>query len=95
MQYKIVSADPFIGQIKVNYYHNNQFVCQYQIDVPIVEGKFVTGEALEKEIQDRAPTGLVARLEQVNAASNFANLESLVQTQTLELLPVSETPQPT
>jgi hypothetical protein len=78
MDYKIIKADPLLGQITVNYHHDSRLLGTYTIDVPIENGKFVTGEKLEKEIQDRAPTFLIERQEGIAQASNFSSLEKLV-----------------
>lgn len=84
MEYKIVSANAEIGQIQVAYSEDGVTLASYAIDVPIVAGAYVTGEALEAEILARAPTWLVTRRAIAQSASGFENI----------LARVDETPAP-
>lgn len=79
MDYKITRAISEIGQIEVTYTNNGKDVAVYAIDVPVVDGAFITGEALDAEIRHRAPTWLVEREEAVKAAPNFDQIAALVQ----------------
>lgn len=78
MEYKIVAATPEIGQIEVAYFIGGEHVATYAIDVPIVDGLYITGEALSNEIHHRAPVWLVERKQSVHAAPNFAEIEALI-----------------
>ena len=78
MEYKIVAATPEIGQIEVAYFMSGEHVGTYAIDVPIVDGLYITGEVLSNEIQHRAPVWLVERKQSVHAAPNFAEIEALI-----------------
>lgn len=79
MDYKITAANAAIGQIEVTYSNEGVDIAAYAIDVPIVDGVFITGEALVEEIQRRAPTWLVLRKEEVANAVGFNTIHSLVE----------------
>lgn len=79
MEYKIINATPGTGQIEVLYTHNGKNVSVYAIDVPVVDGVFLTGEALEAEILSRAPTWIIQREQEVKAASGFEQIASRVE----------------
>ena len=79
MEYTITAANAAIGQIEVTYKNNGDTVATYAIDVPVVDGAFITGEALEAEIQRRAPTWLVERTQEVQAATGFDAIVAQVQ----------------
>lgn len=79
MDYKIIRANAAIGQIDVAYYNNGQIVGVYAMDVPVVNGAFLTGEALDAEIKHRAPVWAVQRKEEVSSATGFDRIEALVQ----------------
>ena len=83
MDYKITAADAALGQIEVTYLNNAETVAVYTIDVPIVSGHYITGEVLTQEIMRRAPVWLMERKEAVSTASNFANIQALVQSVTV------------
>ena len=55
MDYKIVGATASLGQIEVAYFEGEKQYGVYAIDVPVVEGAFLTGDALHAEIMHRAP----------------------------------------
>ena len=79
MDYKIIAVDTAIGQLTVMFVDSaGAEVATYAVDVPIVEGSFVTGIDLEREIQQRAPIWLLERTQLINTVSNLAHLESLV-----------------
>jgi hypothetical protein len=59
MDYKIIDVNADIKQIKVAYYHEEQLIGHYDIDVPFENNTPVPGPMLEKEIQDRAPVHMV------------------------------------
>lgn len=80
MEYKIVSANAKIGQIQVAYSENGVALASYAIDVPIVAGAYVTGDALEAEILARAPTWLVNRMAAAQTASGFEDILARVDT---------------
>ena len=79
MDYRITKATPEIGQIEVTYTYNGRALATYAIDVPIVEGAFITGDALESEIQHRAPTWLVEREQAIATAAGFEQITARVQ----------------
>lgn len=79
MEFKIIRATAQIGQIEVEYTKDGSFVGVYAIDVPIVEGQFLTGEALTAEILLRAPSWETQRKAEIAGATNFAEIEALVQ----------------
>jgi len=79
MDYRITAADAALGQIEVTYLKDGVSVAAYTIDVPIVDGQYITGDALAQEIMRRAPLWLVERQQAANAAPNFANIQALVQ----------------
>lgn len=79
MDYRITAADAVLGQIEVTYLNNAETVAVYTIDVPIVNGHYITGDALDKEIIRRAPLWLVERQQAASTAPNFSHIEALVQ----------------
>ena len=83
--YKVVRAAREIGQIEVAYFDGEKHLGTWAIDVPVQDGQFLTGEALDAEIMHRAPTWAVEREQVVVAASGFDQIEAMVQ----------ELPQPT
>jgi hypothetical protein len=85
MDYQIIRAAPEIGQIEVLYKDGNQPVGAYAIDVPVVDGAFLTGDALHNEIMHRAPTWVSQRAQEVASATGFSQIVALVQP-----LPVDE-----
>lgn len=78
MDYRITRAISELGQIEVTYTHEGKDVATYAIDVPVVDGAFLTGEALDAEIRHRAPTWLVEREQAVATASGFDQIAALV-----------------
>lgn len=85
MDYQIIRATPEIGQIEVLYKDGNKPVGAYAIDVPVVDGAFLTGDALHNEIMHRAPTWVSQRTQEVASATGFDQIVALVQP-----LPVDE-----
>lgn len=79
MDYKIVRANESIGQIEVAYTDNNILVGVYAIDVPVENGAFIVGQALENLIQAQAPIWLTQRQSDVASATNFDQIKALVQ----------------
>ena len=98
MEYKIVAANAAIGQISVAYLDTAQkIVAIYAIDVPIVDGAFISGSTLEAEIQSRAPFWLLERTAAVATANNFDMLAGLIDTEfvaTIVAPPSSIVPEP-
>jgi hypothetical protein len=85
MDYQIIRATPEIGQIEVLYKEGDKSVAAYAIDVPVVDGAFLTGDALHNEIMHRAPTWVSQRAQEVATATGFDQITALVQP-----LPVDE-----
>lgn len=80
MRYNIIAADRSIGQIQVAYKDNDENVVGiYAIDVAVIDGKFLTGDALHQEILHRAPTWVSTREQEVRSATGFDEIEALVQ----------------
>jgi hypothetical protein len=79
MDYRIIAANAEIGQIQVTYSDSGTDIATYAIDVPVVDGAFLTGDALVAEIQSRAPVWLVTRKATVAAATGFDAITALVQ----------------
>lgn len=79
MDFQIIRATPEIGQIEVLYKQGDQPVAVYAIDVPIVDGAFLTGDGLVAEIQHRAPVWVTQRNEQVKTATGFDLILAMVQ----------------
>jgi hypothetical protein len=84
MDYRIISADATIGQIQVTYSNAGTDIATYAIDVPVVDGAFLTGDALVAEIQTRAPVWLLERKTAVAAATGFDQINALVQAPTTQ-----------
>lgn len=83
MDYRIIAADATIGQIQVTYSNAGEDIATYAIDVPVVNGAFLTGDALAEEIQRRAPVWLLERKTEVAAATGFDQINALVQAPTV------------
>jgi hypothetical protein len=79
MDYQIISANSATGQIEVLYKDNGQSVGVYAIDVPIVNGEFITGQTLHNEIMHRAPLWVSQRDQEVKTAVGFDQIVALVQ----------------
>ena len=79
MEYQIIRATPEIGQIEVLYKEGDKPVGVYAIDVPVMDGAFLTGDALHAEIMHRAPTWVNQREQEVATATGFDQIVSLVQ----------------
>lgn len=79
MEYKIVSANAAIGQIQVAFSEDGVELASYAIDVPIVAGAYLTGDALEAEILTRAPTWLVNRKALAQTASGFEHILARIE----------------
>ena len=79
MDYRIIAANAEIGQIQVTYSDSGADIATYAIDVPVVDGAFLTGDALTAEIQMRAPVFLVERKAAVAVATGFDEIQALVQ----------------
>jgi hypothetical protein len=81
MDYDIISADENIGQIEVAYKDDTgKCVGVYAIDVPIVDGMFIVGDALHQEIVHRAPLWLIERKNLLASTPNFEDIKRLVGT---------------
>jgi hypothetical protein len=78
MDYQIIRATPEIGQIEVLYKEGEKLLGTYAIDVPVVDGAFLTVEALHEEIMHRAPTWATQREQEVATASGFDSISALV-----------------
>lgn len=79
MDYQIISANAQIGQIQVLYKQDGNPVATFAIDVPIVGGAFVTGDALDVEIKQRAPIWMTQRKNDLATATGFDAITALVQ----------------
>ena len=79
MDYQIVKATPEIGQIEVLYKDGDKPLGVFAIDVPVVDGAFLTGEALHEEIMHRAPTWMTQREQEVQTVAGFDAIAALVQ----------------
>ena len=79
MEYQITSANAEIGQIEVLYKQDGVAIAAYAIDVPVVDGAFLTVAELDVEIQHRAPTWLEVRKQEVITATGFDVINALVQ----------------
>lgn len=78
MDYQIIRAVPEIGQIEVLYKDGDKLYGVYAIDVPVVDGKFLTGDALHEEILHRAPVWATQREQEIATATGFSDIEELV-----------------
>lgn len=79
IEYQIVRAAAETGQIDVLYKNDGNVLGIYAIDVPIVDGAFLTGDTLHSEIMHRAPVWVAQRGQEVAAATGFADILALVQ----------------
>lgn len=80
IKHKIISADATFGQIQVRYYTDeNPVGFVYAIDVPIVDGAFISGAVLTAEIESRSPTWALQRISEVATAPGFAAIAQSVE----------------
>ena len=80
MEFTIVKAHADIGQIEVAYTCDGKNLGVVTIDVPIIDGAFISGSVLNAEIRSRAPTWLDTRKEEVSTAAGFDQIEASVST---------------
>lgn len=90
MDYKIIRANASIGQIEVEYSQAGKVCGVYAIDVPIVDGAFLTGEELDASIRLQAPTWVIQREQELATATGFEQIEALVETPTQEQIEFQE-----
>lgn len=75
MNYVIRSFDPNTGSVVVDF----ENVGRYNIDLPIENGKYPEGDALDTYIMHHAPTWVIERANQLKAGvENAAYIASLV-----------------
>jgi hypothetical protein len=79
MEYKIIRATRETGQIEVQYSKDGEPVGTFAIDVPVFNNIFMTGDALNTEILNRAPVWVHNRKAEVKNATGFELIEALVQ----------------
>ena len=80
MKYKITSADRALGQIQVVYFDDSgKQLVKYCIDLQVENGLFPTGQALEQVLEDHSPKFVIAREKEVANATNFSDIEALVE----------------
>ena len=97
MEYKIIDANAAEGTITVRYLYKDFNVATLVIDVPIVDGKYITGQALEDLIQSRAPLELLQRRIDIENAANFVEIESKVESKVESSVlarPAADAPEP-
>lgn len=78
MQYKITSFNEAVGQIVVEYSDNGTHIATFAMDLPIVDGQFISGQDLADELNRRSPTYIAERRTQLATVSNAADIASLV-----------------
>lgn len=78
MDYRIIAANAATGQIEVTYSIEGVDVATYTLDVPIVDGKYITGPELEAEIQARAPIWILERKQAIAVATGFDTIAAQV-----------------
>ena len=86
MQYKINSFNESTGQIVVEYSDNGEHVATFAMDLPIVNGQFLSGQDLADELNRRAPTYIAERKVQLTSVSNAADIASLVTATNAEVI---------
>lgn len=79
MEYKIIRAIREIGQIEVMYSKDGEPIGTFALDVPVFNNIFMTGDALNTEILNRAPVWVHNRKAEVANATGFELIEALVQ----------------
>lgn len=81
MKHRIISTNSDNGTIVVEYLtDDDQSLSKQSMDVPIVNGNYLTGPLLEHEIAKLAPFDLERRALQVSKVENAAIIESLLKT---------------
>jgi hypothetical protein len=77
ISYKITSVDASVGQILATFYDGEEFIASYAVDVPVVNGAFITGQELHDNIMAIAPMWHVERRAAVAAATGLADIQAL------------------
>jgi hypothetical protein len=78
MTYKILTFDAAIGQIAVAFYKNEEHLETYTVDIPVVDGAFIAGAALDAHIMQLAPNWKMQRMADTAAATNASAISELV-----------------
>lgn len=79
IQHEIVAFNKETGSILVRYYtEENQIGLNYNIDLPIIDGKYPTQEEITAQIKFMEPRGQLERTIQVAAVEVPSFLEALI-----------------
>jgi hypothetical protein len=76
--YKILTFDATIGQILVAFYKDEEHLETYTIDLPVVDGAFISGPVLDAHIMQLAPNWKMQRMADTAAATNASAIRELV-----------------
>lgn len=80
MKHKIISTNAANGTIVVEYLtDDDQSLNKQSIEVPIVQGSYLTGPQLEHHIAMLAPFDLEKRALLVSKVENAGDIQSLIQ----------------
>lgn len=78
MDYTVTAFNPANGQAQVAFSQAGAHIATFAVDIPIVNGAYLTGAALDAEIRLREPTYLVTRAAQIAGAGNASAIEGMV-----------------
>jgi hypothetical protein len=79
MEYKIISTDAVHGRITVLYFHEEHEITTLVLDVPIVNGEFVTGDPLKEFILNSLPSQFLDRKTLVASTQGFHKINEMME----------------
>ena len=78
MEYRIIEFNEQTGSVVVLYNHAGRDLGAYGIELPIVDGAFIVGTALDEYLMSHAPTWLIEKENAVKTATNVEEIKQLV-----------------
>lgn len=80
VSYQIISFNPAIGQIQVQFKDNDVVVCTYSVDIPLDENKqYITGAELDNLLLGMFPYASLERVKTLEQGiANQADIEAMV-----------------
>lgn len=78
MEYRIIDFNETLGSATVLYTHEGRDIGAFGIEIPIVEGAFITGTALEEFLMSHAPTWILEKENSLKTVSNAEEIKQLI-----------------
>lgn len=77
MNYEIVEFIKTLGRIRVTYGFEGRALATSDLEIPIEDNRYITGEQLDSFIMSCAPYHLLDRADQIKVVKNTAEFEAL------------------